>query len=214
VVEAFSPLGGFVRRTTRKFDTGWCVHPAAASPLRLPEPAGGELLGASTSRRSGSGVDVFGIREWRGGDPSSSIHWRASARRDQLVVLERERPGRAALVVAVGVAGDGDDWERHVARVAATAVRALRSGRPVVVLAGTDSFTPTTLGDLLDWFAAVGPVATPGVAALRDALRGAGRDATLLWLGAAPMPQSLQQAARGSGVGAVVSVTNPATAGR
>jgi uncharacterized protein (DUF58 family) len=209
VVESFSPLGGFVRRTTRTIDGGWFVHPAAAPPLRVPEVAGGDLLGASPSRRSGSGTDFLGIREWRSGDPSSSIHWRASARRDQLVVLERERPGRPAVVVAVGIAGDGDDWEHALARVAATAIRALRSGRPVVLLAETDYVTPKAAGDMLDWFAAVGPVNVPDIDALRSALRGAGRDATLLWLGSGAMPAPLQQAARTSGVAAVITASHP-----
>lgn len=207
VVEAFSPLGGFVRRTTRKCDGDWYVHPAAAPPMQLPEPAGGELLGTTASRRSGSGTDFFGIREWRGGDPRSAIHWRASARRDQLVVLERERPGRPALVVVVGAGGDDDAWEGDLARLAATAVRALRSGRPVVAVSGSDVAAPNNPRDLLDWFAAVAPSAAPDVDAMRSAMRGAGRDATLLWLGAAAMPPGLQHAARASGVSAVVAMT-------
>jgi uncharacterized protein (DUF58 family) len=204
IVEAYSPLGGFVRRATRTFDSSWYIHPAAAAPLRLPETAGGDLLGATASRRTGSGTDFFGIREWRGGDPTSAIHWRASARRDQLVVLERERPGRPALLVVVGLGRDGDEWEHCLARVAATAVRALRSARPVVLIAGAESVTPSTPRDLLDWFAAVRSATTPDLDALRTALRVAGRDATLLWIGAEALPEPLARVARASGVGAVV----------
>jgi uncharacterized protein (DUF58 family) len=205
VVEAYSPLGGFVRRATQSFAGGWVVHPPSAPPLRLPEPAGGELLGSTSSQRSGTGTDFFGIREWRGGDPSSAIHWRASARRNQLVVMERERPGRPALVVLVGVAGEDNDWEQRVARAAATAVRALQSGRPVVLVADTDFVNPATPRDVLDWFAAVGPAADADVETIRTAMRGAGRGAAVLWLGSAAMPAALNDVMRMAASGPVVT---------
>lgn len=220
IVEAFSPLGGFVRRTRAKFDDGWHIHPAPALALRFPDPAGGELLGTTATSRSGSGTDFFGIREWRGGDPTSAIHWRASARRDQLVVLERERPERPALLVLVGDGADQVDtlgadgeWEDCIARAAATAVRALRSARPIVLMSGEDFVGPSTAHDLLDWFAAVGSVQPPDGDALRAALRGAGRGSTLLWVGADALPGPLQHAARASGVSAIVTASPSAKAG-
>jgi uncharacterized protein (DUF58 family) len=204
-IEAFSPLGGFVRRKTiRMAAAGW-VHPAPCAPLRLPDPTFGSAEGSALSRRRGLGTDVLGIREWRPGDPATAIHWRASARRNSLIVLERELPGGSALVVAVG-AGDGEHFEDDLARTAATAGRALRSGRVVALVAGSRATTVTRPRELLDWFAAVGSTDPPEPAALQAALRTARPGATLLWLGTGEAPATVVQAARAAAVGAIVNV--------
>jgi uncharacterized protein (DUF58 family) len=200
MIEAFSPLGGFVRRTTLPIaDSGW-VHPAPLAPLRLPEPAAGAADGGATSRRAGAGSDFFGVREWRAGDAANAIHWRASARRNALVVLERERPGRPGLLVAVDALVDDEAGERDLARAAATAVRALRSGQAVVLVAGNSAVTPTRPGDLLDWFAALAPVAAPEPATMRDALQLLRGGATLLWVGSAAVPPEVVRQARTAGL--------------
>ncbi|HWC34080.1 MAG TPA: DUF58 domain-containing protein [Mycobacteriales bacterium] len=206
-IEAYSPLGGWVRRNQVLIpESGW-VHPAPATPLRLPESSAGEIYGRTSMSRSGAGHDFYGIREWRPGDATTAVHWRASARRNQLVVMERERPGHPTLVVVAGPLRDDDDGEALLARVAATAVQALRDGRGVI-LAGAGAVTSATRPtDALDWFAGLDPDGDPDGATLRRAMQAAGAGATVLWLGADPMPAALVGVARGAGAGSVTAAS-------
>jgi uncharacterized protein (DUF58 family) len=202
-LEAYSPLGGWVRRSrVRLPETGW-VHPAPATALRLPDPASGELYGRGSSSLSGGGIDFYGIRDWRSGDARSAIHWRASARRNELVVMERERPGHPTLLVVVGPLGAGDGPESLLARVASTTLHALRDGRSVVLLADGAPAMVSRPTDALDWFAGVDPVASATAEQLRAGLQLAGNGAVVVWLGAA-MPDAVRTASRAAGAGAVV----------
>jgi uncharacterized protein (DUF58 family) len=213
-IEAFSPLGGWVRRNRVQIpESGW-VHPAPATPLRLPEVSTGEIFGRTSISRSGTGHDFYGIREWRAGDPSSAVHWRASARRNQLVVMERERPGHPTLVVVTGPVPDDEAAEDLLARVAATAVQALRDGRDLVLVADDSAAAVTKPLEALDWFARLDPVAEPDGAAVRTALQLAGVGATVVWFGSDTVPPRLAQAARAAGAGSVTAARTMAGAGR
>jgi uncharacterized protein (DUF58 family) len=197
-IEAYSPLGGFVRRSriSHKFAAPRWVHPAPVAPIPIPDTALGASTDAAGSSRSGPGIEFFGIREWRSGDSASSVHWRASARRNQLVVMDRERPAKAALVVVVGPATAGPSWEHAVARAAATAVAARRSGQPVTLVCGAATATPESRNDVLDWFAELGE--TPAADSddpIAGALRAHGPGATILWLASEPAPDALNRLA-------------------
>jgi len=197
-LEAYSPLGGFVRR--RKFtfaDARW-VHPAPVAPLPLPDVTLGATTGPVGSGRSGQGMELYGIRDWRSGDAASNVHWRASARRNQLVVMERERPVTAALVVIVGAAAPGPEWELAIARAAATAIAARRLGQSVRLISRQDSAAPDTPSDVLDWFAALGEPSPTDLPELVTTLRQLGPGATVLWLAAGPVPPDLTRVARGA----------------
>jgi uncharacterized protein (DUF58 family) len=79
-----------------------------------------ELEASVTAPRSGSGNELFGVREYRPGDPLRRIHWRSSARHGELIVREYEPPG----VQTVGILCDPDPPSREaadqVARLAAS----------------------------------------------------------------------------------------------
>jgi uncharacterized protein (DUF58 family) len=204
-IEAFSPLGGWVRRNrVRIAESGW-VHPAPAVPLRLPEVSTGEIYGRTSISRSGTGQDFYGIREWRAGDPSSSVHWRASARRNQLVVMERERPGHPTLVVVSGRVPDDEAAEELLARVASTAVQALREGRSLVLVAADSADKVGKPLEALDWFARLDPTGDPEGAAVRTALQLAGAGATVVWFGTDTVPPRVAEAARAAGAGSVTA---------
>ncbi|MBV9485146.1 MAG: DUF58 domain-containing protein [Frankiaceae bacterium] len=181
-IEAFSPLGGFVRRRRVAVSGELLVHPAPAVPYRLPEIAAGAPSGSSPSPRSGGGVDFYGIREWREGDATTAVHWRASARRNHLVVMERERPAHSALVVVCRRPAAADVWEPALGRAAATAIAALRAGRSVVLVGRHQTALPGNARDVLDWFAGVDAEPFDDPAQLHDALRRNGGAATMLWL--------------------------------
>jgi uncharacterized protein (DUF58 family) len=212
-VEAYSPLGGWVRRARYRLpETGW-IHPAPATPLRLPDLSAGDVYGKASSARSGAGVDFFGIREWRAGDATTSIHWRASARRNQLVVMERERPSHPALLVVVGRLGSDDATEHLLARVAATTLHAIRDGRGVLLLADGAIASVVRPIDALDWFAGVDPTAAPDQGELVTALHAAGSGAIVLWLGADEVPAFVASSARVAGAGALVPAADLTSAG-
>ena len=56
-----------------------------------------ELETSMASSRAGSGTELFGVREYRSGDPLRRIHWRSTARRGELIVREYEPPGIQSL---------------------------------------------------------------------------------------------------------------------
>ncbi|MCK5844260.1 MAG: DUF58 domain-containing protein [Victivallales bacterium] len=60
---------------------------------------------------SGDGQDIFGVREYRHGDPVRMIHWKASARQHKLVVKEFEsmRLDRVTLLLDTSAKSVGDD---------------------------------------------------------------------------------------------------------
>ncbi len=214
LLEAHSPLGGFVRR--RRFpitEPAW-VHPAPARPVPLPELAASSAAAVPGASRSGPGIEFYGTREWRSGDTAANVHWRASARRNQLIVMERERPAGAVLVIAIGTATATPGWEWAVACTAATAVAARRSGNPVTVIRGPEAGSPHTAGDILDWFAELDAAAASDPARVTTSLREQGPGTTLLWLSTEPAPAELQHAARAAGVSIMPIGVDPASVRR
>jgi uncharacterized protein (DUF58 family) len=183
-VEAYSPLGGFVRRRKLALGGAVWVHPAPAPAYRLPQLPTGAVRGTSPTARAGGGNDFFGIREWRVGDAATAVHWKASARRNQLVVMERERPSHSGLLIVCGRAGDNRGWEPAVARAAATAVGAFRSGRTLVLLGAGEVLSPVSPQEILDFFARLPADSTPSAAAIAAATRAVGGAATVVWLAA------------------------------
>lgn len=154
-VDARSPLGGFSRRRVWTSADETIVHPAPASPQRPNVGSSTSTGPMSGTGRAGRGTEVLGLREWRPGDGAGAVHWRSSARRGSLAVLEREVSRTKDLIVALGRSGTGEAWELAVSRVAATAAAALRRGSRVMLVTGAGASTPTSLTALLDWFADV-----------------------------------------------------------
>src|SRR4029077_21101185 len=100
-----------------------------------------------------------------------------TARRGQLVVLERESPEqpRATYVVTGPAANPG--WEGSVSVLASTGLEALRSGASVSLWAEQAVLAPLldpTRDGVLDWCAALTDPAWPSVELLARAARGAG----------------------------------------
>jgi uncharacterized protein (DUF58 family) len=188
------PFGLVETRRSLHADVSFVVHPALV-PVAVPESGGqGRADRAVVSR---TGIDVHGVRDWRGGDESRQIHWRSTARRGRLVILEREEPAAAVLaVLVVGPAGR-PSWEPLVATVASTAVAALRSGRPVALVAaqgGLGWLETTDRLALLDWCAALDRPQLPTGPELVAALRVVGRGGELLVAATGAPPAWWQEA--------------------
>ena len=156
VLESSDPLGFFrFRRTGTNGEVG-LVLPRFASLSSSPQAR--ELEASVSAPRSGSGMELFGVREYRPGDPLRRIHWRSSARLGELVVREYEPPG----VQTVGIFCDPHPPSREaadqVARLAASeAWDCIRGGGRVVLWApGLEPSQPSearSLWALLEWLA-------------------------------------------------------------
>nr|WP_255784082.1 DUF58 domain-containing protein [Lysobacter chinensis] len=101
------------------------VYPApeAAGPA-LPDGRGE----ATRSQLKSSGEDVHHLRDYRSGDTRRAIAWKASARRDRLMVREYEQP-LGAEVVLDWQATVGLGYEHRIARLARWVDLAEREGR-------------------------------------------------------------------------------------
>jgi len=156
VLQSSDPLGFFkFRRKGVNGELG-LVLPRFTSLAE--RPLAREVEASVSAPRAGSGMELFGVREYRAGDPLRRIHWRSSARLGELVVREYEPPG----VQTVGIFCDPSPPTREaadqVARLAASeAWDCIRGGGRVVLWApGLEPSLPSearSLWALLEWLA-------------------------------------------------------------
>jgi len=169
-----APLGLRQRKRSVDIPLRLIVHPMEVPVVVPPPRAGADSTEWQLSR---SGTDVHGIREWRPGDEASQVHWRSSARRGRLVVLEREIPKAGGLALLLAADSPLDDWEAVVAVGAWTGATAVRAGREVLLVAdvgGGAEQGPDDATTILDW-CAQSKAALPTAEQLRGAFAFAGR---------------------------------------
>lgn len=115
------------------------VYPALGELVRVPGPAGSGLSPIRRAvRQDAAQIDPSGLREYRDGDPTSWIHFKASARHQRLLVrlLEPEQ-SRDVLVFLNGYVGAFGDlgtlrlFEQAVSAAATICVRLLEADRTV-----------------------------------------------------------------------------------
>lgn len=117
----------------------------AVERVTAPLPAAGRDDDAGApSHLAPSGDEFYALRPYADGDDLRRVHWRASAKRDDLVVRQNERPGRGTVTIILdtgAAAYQGDAFERAVAAAASIAVATSRCDVPVrlVTTAGHDS---------------------------------------------------------------------------
>lgn len=150
------------------------------TPLRgLPAGLGrGEGESGSTGLRRGPGERDALVREYQPGDPVRTVHWRSTARRDELMVRLEERPWHGGVTVMIdrrshahrGI-GRHSSLEWAVEVVASLCIHLINRGRKVTLI-GEDGVTLATGRDpdaLLDSLALLRPTTQPGlVPGVRD----------------------------------------------
>jgi uncharacterized protein (DUF58 family) len=156
VVESSDPLGLFRSRRLSPDAEIALVLPRFASLSRRPEVR--ELEASLAAPRAGSGTELFGVREYRPGDPLRRIHWRSSARHGELVVREYEPPGVQTLGIFCDPRPSRREVADQIARLAASeAWDCIRDGGRVVLWApGLEPSLPTearSFWALLEWLA-------------------------------------------------------------
>jgi uncharacterized protein (DUF58 family) len=156
VVESSDPLGLFRSRRPSPDAEIALVLPRFASLSRRPEVR--ELEASVAAPRAGSGTELFGVREYRPGDPLRRIHWRSTARRGELVVREYEPPGVQTLGIFCDPHPAGSEVADQIARLAASeAWDCIRDGGRVMLWApGLEPSLPSearSFWALLEWLA-------------------------------------------------------------
>ncbi len=167
---ATDPFQLIARRYGFSMEQDLRVYPAAAPAS--PWPAGTQRGGgaAAVGGRSATG-DPAALRGWRPGDQAGSVHWRSTARRGQLTVLERELPGEPRWMCVLLGTPDGPADEAALATVFATWQQLRRTGHRAVILAWRSppagsgesvvDRSPEHLIALQDWFAELRDLAVP-----------------------------------------------------
>ncbi len=106
------------------------------------------LLGDYPSRRKGQGMEFRDIREYEPGDPMRQVNWKASARKNELMVneYESERTGDTVILLDVRRLSAWEEYEKiltHSVRAAATLATYLSRTKNRVGF--------VLLGDTVDW---------------------------------------------------------------
>jgi len=150
--------------------------------------------GQQPTRASG---DFFGVREWQSGDSVRWIHWRGTARHNQLMVRQFEKPRRRDVILLLDVWQPDTPDEEHLENVelavsfAATVVEELcaRSGGHVTL--GVTGPTPVCLSgpvsaalrkDALEALALADATDDDHLPALFDEVAGQIAHGTRIWL--------------------------------
>ncbi len=106
------------------------VYPAL-DPMAVREGAAGDPRQAERcGGRGGAAPEAAGLRELAPGDSFRRIHWRASLRRDQLLVRDPEQERRSDFTVRLATRGvePGGTFEREVRRAASEVAAHLAAG--------------------------------------------------------------------------------------
>lgn len=168
-MDSSDPIGLYFFETTLDGSDEIVVHPASAL---APSTTNGQLgvrgqEEQDGSIRRGEGVDLHGVREYMQGDGLRRVHWRASARRDKLVVVEYEDalPQDMHLILmgsSNSHRGDGrhSTFEIAIKAAATLSDRVQRDGGAFSITCGAASCLAPSKGDsrrarfaLLDWLA-------------------------------------------------------------
>ena len=150
---------------------GTLTLPAVRPMPVLPPGRVVERLSRPSDEGRGSGQrgsgDLLALRTFTSGDPTSSVHWRSTARAGTPVVMEHDRPVAGLLVLLVAASDQGPGWEAAVARAAGLVQVAAALAVPVEVVAARPAEPVLGPGHeaVQDWLAAL-EVAGPADAAL------------------------------------------------
>jgi len=145
-IEVTDPFGLASSTTEGAGVTELTVWPAVDDVLPLPHTSGDEPLGSSDhpNALSSHGDDFYALRPYVVGDDLRRVHWKSSARSQELLVRQDEMPwqGRATVVLDARRGSHSDEsFERAVSAAASVVMACARRHFLVrmVTTAGDDS---------------------------------------------------------------------------
>ena len=136
------PVG--ILRRERRWDARreLFVHPRT---VPVPAVSGGlirDLEGSPVQRLVDADMSFHAIREYLPGDAQRQIHWKSTAKTGRLMVRQFEQTLRSRLAVVLSLDEDDfaseEEFELAVGCAASLSVQAVRDGREVEVVTGTD----------------------------------------------------------------------------
>jgi uncharacterized protein (DUF58 family) len=191
------PLGLTTARVEASSRTELLVYPhlVPLSPLRAGSGAMNRSERHVSRALAPAGEEFYALRPYVIGDELKRVHWRNSARLDDLVVRQEERPRQGQVVVALDVRTESYDeagFERAVSAAASALHAAWAGGDAVRFLTsdGADS-GPLRLRSQVD--------------AVEERL------ARIVWTPSASIVRTVEDAARSSTGGSLVVVTGITT---
>ena len=108
------------------------VMPVAAPPEILPDFT--VLRAVSTKPKPGGGfAEIHELREYRPGDPMRTVHWKVSAKTDDLIVREPQEALNCRALVSYVMTADRDDADRTLDTLAWISSELLRMEIPHTV---------------------------------------------------------------------------------
>lgn len=142
-VSSVFPINFFVRKKSISLRSGFTVFPAPGSCDLADGPGPRESRGEASSIRRGYGGEVATIRDYTGREPMKLIHWRLSARHQELKVKELTSPAETPLILDV-LSLPGGTLEENLSCATFLVNRAMRAGRPVGLRLGSRLIAPDT----------------------------------------------------------------------
>ena len=139
VIHSFGLTGLFRAVRAMTVEGAITIFPRYWTLRRFPLPGRRQSSPDGFRRRSRSGTEFHGVREYRGGDPLARVHWRTTARRGQLAVREFEDDGSGGVTLLVDAredCGDARSFEDLVRAAASVAHFVTQSGGAVRLVAG------------------------------------------------------------------------------
>ncbi len=135
------PVNFFIRSKGLIIDQEITVFPAPqpCSDLRQVDPGGG--AGTQQNWQKGYEGDINRIRNYQGGEPLKSIHWKLSARHDRLKVKELSAVTRKPVVLDLAEL-PAANLEQRLRYASYLVLRWLRDGWPVGLKAGSLEISP------------------------------------------------------------------------
>jgi uncharacterized protein (DUF58 family) len=135
------PVNFFIRRMTIAVSDPVLVFPAPrpCPAATAADPAA--LRGTAPHQQRGAEGEVSRIGEYRGGEPLKMIHWKLSARHDQLKVKELSATAQAPVILDLATL-PGTGLEARLRCACWLVGHLLRAGRPVGLRAGATEIAP------------------------------------------------------------------------
>ena len=114
--EVFDFLGLFAFRVRNASSARITVNPIPHAPE--PRPDFTSLRTTASRPKPGGGFsEIHELREYRPGDPLRSIHWKLTAKTDDLIVREAEEPISRRVLVSYTLTSDRDRNDRTLDRL-------------------------------------------------------------------------------------------------
>lgn len=136
------PVNFFSRYFQLDLDRQALVFPRPIAG-RLPGAGGGELgAGAASSSQAGQEGDLRTIDDYHGGAPLKAIHWKLSARQDQLKIKQHADTLQPPVLLRPAELPGGP--EEQLGRACHLVLSLLREGRPVGLRLGTREIPAAT----------------------------------------------------------------------